>query len=192
MFCYNAGRLQKIIFEVDSHISFKLLNSMRKISASISRFSVLSQFIHGDLGKQSKDIQTVVPDDSSRFMGDNQLPYFQHKDSVVTNANGARSTVSPVSRNFSHVDISIGDPGQNSWYISPLKHILEDFRCSLAVEGPVTLSQDSLAQSNHIWVGNGSMVGFDATVSLCEIKVNNNALMFTLRYLALKALLDLV
>ncbi|XP_051117331.1 uncharacterized protein LOC127242033 isoform X2 [Andrographis paniculata] len=135
----ESGKLQKLLFEVDSFTSLELSTTVRKISASISRFSILSQFMHGSSGE--------------------------------IDVAGASGTSSSVSQKISHVDISISNPGEKDLNASPQKYILKDLQCSIAVDGPVTRDQISRACSNQIWVGNGSILGFDMTLSLCEIKM---------------------
>lgn len=133
--------------------------------------------MHGLLGNKGKVIEgplsAVVRDDSlPRFMGTDHLPFPQRKDPILLDSIDASATSSSISRNLSHVDISISDPGQENLYIGSQKYILKDLQCLVAVEGPMTRGQISPACSNYIWAGSGSILGFDMTVSLCEIKVN--------------------
>ncbi|KAK6129038.1 hypothetical protein DH2020_037218 [Rehmannia glutinosa] len=171
----ESGRLQELLFEVNYHFSLELLNTVRKLSISIPKFSVLSQFIHGDLGHKAKVTQSpfasMVHDDSiSSFISKDSSPSTQHKDSIQPELADSGPSTS-VSQRGSHVGISMSNSGQKHLYISPQKYILTDLRCFLAVEGPVTKAQITPAYLNNIWVGSGSLSGFDMTISLYEIKM---------------------
>ncbi|KAI3452089.1 hypothetical protein Pfo_008754 [Paulownia fortunei] len=172
----ESGRLQELLFEVDFQFRLELLNTVRKMSISISKFSMLSQFMHGDLGHKATVIRTpfssIVPDNSlSSFISKDSSPSLQHKDSIHPDLADASGPSTSVSQRGSHVGISMSNPAPKNLYISPQKYILTDLRCFLAVEGPVTRGRISPAYSNNIWVGSGSISGFDMTISLYEIKM---------------------
>ncbi|GER30822.1 hypothetical protein STAS_06785 [Striga asiatica] len=145
----ESGSRHELLCEVNYHVSFELLDTVRKLSATISKFSMLSRFIH-----KAKDGESIQPD--------------------VSDSGPSTS----VSHRGSHVGISMSDPVQKNQYISPQKYILKDLRCSLAVEGPVTEDQTTLAYLNNIWVGSGSLSGLDITISLYEIKMVLSAFEF--------------
>ncbi|CAA0840903.1 Protein of unknown function (DUF1162 [Striga hermonthica] len=54
----ESGRRHELLCEVNFHVSFELLDTVRKLSATISKFSMLSRFIH----KAKHDIQPDVSD----------------------------------------------------------------------------------------------------------------------------------
>ncbi|KAG8384490.1 hypothetical protein BUALT_Bualt04G0123100 [Buddleja alternifolia] len=144
----ESGRLQELLVEADFHLNLNLLNTMRRISMSISKFSMLSQIM---------DIATgLKPED---------------KDSFRSGLADASGTSPSVSQRGSRVDSSMSNPGQRNLYISPQNYVLKDLQCILEVEGPVIRDQISPAYSNSIWVGNGSISGFDMTISLSQIKM---------------------
>lgn len=150
---------------------------MRKILIRVSKFSLLSQFRHGDQGHKAKGIRSpfssIMPDDSiSRFISKDSSTSLQHKDSMHPDLADASPPTIPVPKRGSHVGISMSNAGQKNLYISPQKYIMKDLICFLAVEKPVTRDRISPAYSDDIWVGSGSISGFDMTISLYEINVS--------------------
>ncbi|KAK4416260.1 hypothetical protein Salat_2451500 [Sesamum alatum] len=177
----ESGRLQELVFEIDFHISLELLAAVRKISFSISKFSMLSRIMYRDLGHKAKFIRSpfsfILPDDSlSNFMSKDSSPSLRHTHSVDSNLAGASGTSSLVSQSGSQVGTSTSNPEHKIFYISPQRYIQKDLRCFVAVEGPVTRELTNPACSNNIWVGSGSISGFDMTISLSEIKMVLSAL----------------
>ncbi|KAL7101240.1 hypothetical protein ACP275_08G043400 [Erythranthe tilingii] len=174
------GKLEQLLLEVDFDFNLELVNTVRKISISISKFCMLSQFMHGNLGQKDNDVRTpfsaIMPDESfSSFISKDSSPSLQHKDSdhpdLADLADASSSSTSVSQRGGSHVGISMRNPGQKDLYISAQRYILKDLRCFLAVEGPVTRDRITPTYSNNIWIGTGSISGFDVTISLCEIKM---------------------
>ncbi|KAL8044377.1 hypothetical protein ABFX02_08G042900 [Erythranthe guttata] len=176
------GKLEQLLLEVDFDFNLELVNAVRKISISISKFCMLSQFMHGNLGQKDNDVRTpfsaIMPDESfSSFISKDSSPSLQHKDFDHPDLADASSSSTSVSqRGGSHVGISMRNPGQKDLYISAQRYILKDLRCFLAVEGPVTRDRITPTYSNNIWIGTGSISGFDVTISLCEIKMVLSAL----------------
>lgn len=172
----NAGKLQELIFEVDLRFGFEL-NSMRKLSINIPRFSVLSQYMQGDLDNKSEVIRgpfsSAVPVNSSIFtsMDMDTVLSLPNRDSIPTDLINADGLSSYVSQNVSRVGTSTSNLGQKILYTSPQTYILKDFQGFLAIEGPVTRSQTSPADPKHIWVGSGSILDLEMTISICTIKV---------------------
>ncbi|KAL0343600.1 UNVERIFIED_CONTAM: hypothetical protein Sangu_1247400 [Sesamum angustifolium] len=158
----ESGRFQELLFEIDFHFSLESLAAVRKISFSISKFSMLSKIMYRDLGHKAKFMRSpfsILPDDSlSNFMSKDTSPSLHHTHSVDSNLAGA------------------SNPEHKIFYISPQRYIQKDLRCSVAVEGPLTRELTNPACSNNIWIGSGSISGFDMTISLSDIKMLLSAL----------------
>ncbi|KAL3616453.1 hypothetical protein CASFOL_039843 [Castilleja foliolosa] len=165
----ESGRLHELLFEVNSHFSLKLLDTVRKISLSISKFSMLARTRQKPKVTQSPFSSTVPDDSKTSFISKDCSPSPQHSDSIQHDLADSGPSTS-VSYGGSHVGISTSNPGQKNPYISLQKYILTDLRCFLAVEGPMTEDQIT-PYSNNIWVGSGSLSGFDMTISLFEINM---------------------
>ncbi|GFP80965.1 hypothetical protein PHJA_000239800 [Phtheirospermum japonicum] len=132
----ESGRLHELLFEVNYHFSLELLDTVRKASISISKFSMLSRSRHKAKVTQSP-FSSMVPDDSiASFISKDCSPSLQHKDSIQHD---------------------LADIGPST-------------SVSQRVEGPVAEDQIS-PYSNNFWVGSGSLLGFDMTISLFEINM---------------------
>ncbi|XP_011099247.1 uncharacterized protein LOC105177708 isoform X2 [Sesamum indicum] len=176
----ESGRFQELLFEIDFHFSLELLAAVRKISFSISKFSMLSKIMYRDLGHKAKFMRSplsILPDDSlSNFMSKDSLPSLHHTHSVDSNLAGASGTSTLVSQRGSQVGTSMSNPEHRIFYISSQRYIQKDLRCFVAVERHVTRELTNPACSNSIWVGSGSISGFDMTISLSDIKMVLSAL----------------
>ncbi|KAL0332240.1 UNVERIFIED_CONTAM: Vacuolar protein sorting-associated protein 13a [Sesamum calycinum] len=176
----ESGRFQELLFEIDFHFSLESLAAVRKISFSISKFSMLSKIMYRDLGHKAKFMRSpfsILPDDSlSNFMSKDTSPSLHHTHSVDSNLAGASGTSTLVSQGGSQVGTSMSNPEHKIFYISPQRYIQKDLRCFVAVEGPVTRELTNPACSNNIWIGSGSISGFDMTISLSDIKMLLSAL----------------
>ncbi|KAL0377792.1 UNVERIFIED_CONTAM: hypothetical protein Sradi_3084700 [Sesamum radiatum] len=143
----ESGRFQELLFEIDFHFSLESLAAVRKISFSISKFSMLSKIMYRDLGHKAKFMRSpfsILPDDSlSNFMSKDSSPFLHHSHSVDSNLAGASGTSTVVLRRGSQVSTSMSNPEHKIFYISP--------------------------QS-------GSISGFDMTISLSDIKMVLSAL----------------
>ncbi|KAL0450266.1 UNVERIFIED_CONTAM: hypothetical protein Slati_1583000 [Sesamum latifolium] len=176
----ESGRFQELLFEIDFHFSLESLAAVRKISFSISKFSMLSKIKYRDLGHKAKFMRSpfsILPDDSlSNFMSKDSSPSLHHTHSVDSNLAGASGTSTLVSQRGSQVSTSMSNPEHKIFYISPQRYIQKDLRCFVAVEGLVTRELTNPACSNNIWIGSGSISGFDMTISLSDIKMVLSAL----------------
>ncbi|KAL8476053.1 hypothetical protein ACS0TY_028647 [Phlomoides rotata] len=171
----ESGKLQELLLEVDFHLSLEVLNTVRKLSIAGSKFSLLSQFRHGHLGHKSKvirsSISAIKTDESiSRLISKDSSTSLQHKDYSYRDLADASSLSTSVPEIGSHVDI-MNNPGKKNLHTSPQKYILKDLQCFLEAERPVTSDGTNPAGSNDNWVGNGSISGFDMTISLYEINM---------------------
>ncbi|KAL6551686.1 hypothetical protein OROGR_007840 [Orobanche gracilis] len=164
------GRLHELLFEVNYHFSLELLDTVRKLSISISKFSMLSRIRHKAKVTRSPFSYMVLDDPVSSFISKDCSLSLQHKESTQPAHSDSDPSTSIFQRS-SHVGITMRGPGQKDLHISPQKYILKDLQCFLAVEGPVTNDQITSAYLNNIWVGSGSLLGFDMTISVCEIKM---------------------
>ncbi|XP_057771209.1 LOW QUALITY PROTEIN: uncharacterized protein LOC130991025 [Salvia miltiorrhiza] len=161
---HESGRIQELLLEVDFHISFEVLNTVRKISIRDSKFSLLSQFRDEDLGHNRKAIQStfssITPDDSvPRFIRKGSWISPHYKDTIHPDLDASPPSTSVPIRS-SHVDI-----------MSRRKYILKELQYSLEVERPATRNSSIPPCSNDIWVGSGYLSQFDVTISLHEINM---------------------
>ncbi|KAL2499748.1 Protein of unknown function (DUF1162) [Abeliophyllum distichum] len=170
----ESGRLQELLLEVDFHLNHKVMSTVKKISLGVSKFSMLSQCIHV-MGQKPRDIQ--IHGFSSGTLDDSSPDSISEGSSVLEQKDTANSVLADTSRSSpstSQNDIYIGSAGgsvtreQKSVHLSFQNYILKEFKSSLAAEWPV--SGDQICP-NKLWVGNGSISGFDLTISLTEIKI---------------------
>ncbi|KAK4393366.1 hypothetical protein Sango_1807400 [Sesamum angolense] len=119
----ESGRFQELLFEIDFHFSLESLAAVRKISFSISKFSMLSKIMYRDLGHKAKFMRSpfsILPDDSlSNFMSKDTSPSLHHTHSVDSNLAGASGTSTLVSQGGSQVGTFMSNPEHKIFYISP-------------------------------------------------------------------------
>ncbi|KZV24988.1 hypothetical protein F511_01958 [Dorcoceras hygrometricum] len=159
------GRLQELLIEVDFNLNLKMLNMARTFSMGIPKFSMVSRIIYGGREHKGKVTQSSLYspiEDSSSLLGNEEAILSGHTDasgSSLRSSEKAFNIESSISRQ-QHKNLRWS---QNS--------IVEDLKCFLAVEGPVTKDQTNHAFLNDFWVGNGSISGLDMTITLLEIKM---------------------
>ncbi|CAA3031419.1 Hypothetical predicted protein [Olea europaea subsp. europaea] len=172
----ESGRLQELLLEVDFHLNHKVLSTVKKVSLGISKFSMLSQYIHVT-GQKPRDIQihgfsSGALDDPSPNLISDGLPVLEQKVTV----HSALADAGYSSPSSSQNDIRIGSSGgsvishseQKNVHLSSQNYILKEFKSFLAAEWPVSGDQFC---PNKLWVGSGFISGFDLTISLTEIKI---------------------
>lgn len=171
------GRLQEVLFEVDFNLNLKLLNMARKFSMGIPRFSVVSRFMHGGMEHKAKVTQNslfspiVSEDSSSNFNGEDSSSLLGNNEVILLGQADASGSSLPSSEKGFHIDSSMNGLRSKNLHISQ-NSIVKDLKCFLAVEEPVTRDQTNDGFfKDHIWDGNGSISGFDMTITLSEIKM---------------------
>ncbi|XP_073288877.1 uncharacterized protein [Primulina huaijiensis] len=171
------GRLQEVLFEVDFNLNLKLLNMARKFSMGIPKFSMISRFMHGGMEHKAKVTQSslfspiVSEDSSSNFNGKDSSSLLGNKEAILSGHADASGSSLPSSEKGFHIDSSMSSLRHKNLHFNQ-NSMVKDLKCFLAVEEPVTRDQTNDAFfKDDIWVGNGSISGFDMTITLSEIKM---------------------
>jgi hypothetical protein len=161
------GRVREFVLEVDVHLKFKLENMRRKFTFDLSRLSIFSQ-VFNDIVENEIQIphfSSVTSNDmvSCSVSGD-PAEGFQHRNEIHL-VNEASCSRDPVPQK----EFSVENCASEGMHLSDHNCILEQLGASMAVEKP----EDGPLHLNQVWVGSGSVSGFDMTISLSEIQVSD-------------------
>lgn len=174
-----AGRLQELLLEATSQFN---LEPPTKISFSISKLSVLSCSF--DLSMKKKIRNANILSLSSVTSNDPSSIYIHGDASVSSNyvnkihsLDDASSSSSNVLQKEYFVDGSgkscMDNVGSQNVLASPQNYVLRNLTASIVVERLTKRNWISSQQTDYFWVGNGSLSGFDMTLSLPEIQVSS-------------------
>lgn len=171
MFYFGAGGFKELQFDADLHLELELVNMNKRFLFDLFRFSILSQILHENVEQQTNNIpiphfSSLMPSDSSSqsLHGDPTLA-FELTDGIHSALNDA-SCSSPCFRQKEPV---VDGSVSGVLDLSRQSYILKQLSASIAVEKPVQGESQVL---NEVWVGTGSITGFDMTISLPEVKVS--------------------
>nr|XP_027078658.1 uncharacterized protein LOC113701943 [Coffea arabica] len=174
------GRFQELLFETNVHLSAEGPKTLNKVSFEISKFSILSQFLHEAAEHQATEIQVphfsaVACDDiSSSIMLGDPLVIEEHENTgqSVTHDSSFMSTSA-----FQHEPFADNLPdlcdntGSKNLHSSPQSYILKELCAVIAVEWPVKRDGTGPLYINQLWVGKGSISGFDMVLSLSQLRM---------------------
>jgi hypothetical protein len=165
--CFTyIGSVREFLLEVDVHSKFKFENMRRKFKFDLSRLSILSQVFHHSVENeiQIPHFSSVTPNDtiSCSASGD-PVAGFQHRNGIHL-VNEASCSMDPVSQK----EFSVKNRASEGMHLSHKNCILERLGAVMAMENP----EDDPLHLNQVWLGNGSVSGFDMTISLSEIQVS--------------------
>lgn len=153
---------------------------LRKVSFEISKISILSQFLE-NLEQETKEIQiphfsSILHNDSSfsSVHGDRSVTV-DHRDLIEPVVDDSSSKSDPQNKLYADrvKDSFENGAGSKNLNSSPQNYILKELCASIVVECAAARYGTDPLCSNKVWVGNGSISGFDMTVSLTEIQVKS-------------------
>lgn len=178
MLNFGAGGFKELQFDADLHLELELANTSKRFLFDLFRLSVLSQILHGNVEQQPNDIQihhfsSLMPSNSSsQSVHEDPTLAFQLADGIHSALNDA-SCSSPRWQKEPVVDDSVS----GALHLSRQSYILKQLSASIAVEKPV---QGESRLLNEVWVGTGSITGFDMTISLPEVKVSPISMLYAI------------
>lgn len=147
------------MLKVGDHLKFELANMRRKLIFDLSRFSIFSQVLHESVENQIQipNFSSVTSINMSCSASGAPAKVFQHRNVIQLDneASCSRDTVE--------------NCASEKFCLSHQKCILEQLGAFVEVEKP---ENDPLHQ-NQVWLGHGSVSGFDVKISLSEIQVRN-------------------
>lgn len=155
------------MLEVDVHLKFKLENMRRKFTFDLSRLSIFSQVFH-DIVENEIHIphfsSVTSNDTTSCSVSGDPAAGFQHRNEIHL-VNEASCSRDPVPQK----EFSVKNCASEGIRLSHQNCILKRVGAFMTVEKP----EDGPLHLNQVWLGNGSVLGFDMTISLSEIQVSN-------------------
>lgn len=160
------------MLEIDIRLNLELVNMRRKFTLDLSSFSILSQIV---FGSAKNEIQIphfasgISNDLLPHFLSGDHTIAFQHRDAIHPLPDGASCSHDPVSRKEALMD----NPVSEGFLLSCQRHILKRLQAFILVRESMSENESGHPHLNPIWVGNGSVSGFDITISLTEIQVSN-------------------
>ncbi|XP_031116040.1 uncharacterized protein LOC116019835 isoform X2 [Ipomoea triloba] len=173
----ESGRLQELLLEATSHFN---LETPTKISFSISKLSILSCSFDVSTKKKIRDtnvlsLSSVTPNDPSSI-------YLHGDASVSSNYVNKVHSLDDASSSSSHVPQKeylpdgsgkscMNNIGSQNLHASPQNYVLRNLTASVVAERLAKRNWVSSQQTDYFWVGNGSLSGFDTTLSLPEIQM---------------------
>ncbi|KAL7193185.1 hypothetical protein ACSBR2_024904 [Camellia fascicularis] len=163
----ESGALKELHFEADFHLNLELTNMNKRFSFDLSRLSILSQILHEIEGQQTNKIQIPHFSSSSHSVHGDPTVAFQHTDGIHSVLDDASCSSPRATRKESPVDNSVS----GVLHLSRQNYILKQLSASIAVEKPVLGEGVRPQLLNQIWLGSGSITGFDMTISLPEIQM---------------------
>ncbi|KAM4118037.1 hypothetical protein ACB094_02G170500 [Castanea mollissima] len=153
----ESGGFREFVLEVDVQLKFELANMIRKLIFHLSRFSIFSQVLH-------ESVENEI-----------QIPNFSSVTSInmSCSASGAPAKVFQ-HRNVIHLDNeascsrdTVENCASKKFCLSHQKCILEQLGAFVEVEKP----ENGPLHQNQVWLGHGSVSGFDVNISLSEIQM---------------------
>ncbi|KAL3526718.1 hypothetical protein ACH5RR_011374 [Cinchona calisaya] len=159
------GRLQELLFEANVHLSVEVRNMQRKVSFEISKFSILSQFLHETAEQQAKEIQVLGDPSVIAEHGNTRQPFLQDSSFMTSSL----PQDEPYADNLK--DSCRDFTGSTNLHSSPQNYILKGLCAVIAVEWPMKRDGSGPLHLNQLWVGKGSISGLDMNLSLTELQI---------------------
>lgn len=156
----SAGSIQEFILEVDLVVNLELANMGGKFFFELSRLSIFSHVLQASTEDEIQILHfssNTSSEFSSGLASGESSVAFQHR-------NGS----SPIDESHTRGPDSPDEVTAN-FQISYQDHILKHLVASVSAEKPL----NSPLQLNDVWVGSGSVSGFDMAISLSELQVGN-------------------
>ncbi|KAE9466916.1 hypothetical protein C3L33_01182, partial [Rhododendron williamsianum] len=166
----ESGGFKELQFDADLHLELELVNMNKRFLFDLFRFSILSQILHENVEQQTNNIpiphfsSLMLSDSSSQSLHGDPTLAFELTDGIHSALNDA-SCSSPCFRQKEPV---VDGSVSGVLDLSRQSYILKQLSASIAVEKPVQGESQVL---NEVWVGTGSITGFDMTISLPEVKM---------------------
>nr|GMD56841.1 uncharacterized protein LOC109189108 isoform X1 [Ipomoea batatas] len=173
----ESGRLQELLLEATSHFN---LETPTKISFSISKLSILSCSFDVSTKKKIRDtnilsLSSVTPNDPSSIYLHGDASVSSNYVNKVHSLDDASSSSSHVPQKEYLADGSgkscMNNIGSQNLHASPQNYVLRNLTASVVAERLAKRNWVSSQQTDYFWVGNGSLSGFDTTLSLPEIQM---------------------
>ncbi|KAK9285530.1 hypothetical protein L1049_024725 [Liquidambar formosana] len=164
----ESGAFRELVLEVDVCLNLELANMRRFFLFDLSRLSILSQILH-----ESEENEVQIPhfssvksnDLSSDFVSGDSTVAFLHRDANWSVFDDASCSSGPISQKEAFGNNCVSQLSR----LSHQSYILKQLRAIISAEKSVPGSENSPLFLNHVWVGSGSVSGFDMTISLSEI-----------------------
>lgn len=167
-----AGKFRELVLEADIRLDLELVNMRKKFMLDLSSLSILSQILCGSVKNeiQIPHFASGISNDllSHSLPGDPTIA-FQRKDGTHPVPDGASSSSDPVSKKEALMHNSVSEGFQ----LSCQRYILKRLRAFILVQKSMPETENVPLHLYPVWVGNGSVSGFDMIISLSEIQVSN-------------------
>ncbi|RVW57283.1 hypothetical protein CK203_111286 [Vitis vinifera] len=146
------------------------VNMRKKFMLDLSSLSILSQILCGSVKNeiQIPHFASGISNDllSHSLPGDPTIA-FQRKDGTHPVPDGASSSSDPVSKKEALMHNSVSEGFQ----LSCQRYILKRLRAFILVQKSMPETENVPLRLYPVWVGNGSVSGFDMIISLSEIQM---------------------
>lgn len=160
-----AGAVQEFIVEVDVCLKFEFANMRKKFTFDLPRLSVFSLVLRDSIKNQIQipHFSSVsLENTSSCPMPGDSAEGFQLGNGLHP-VNEASSSKDPGPQK----EFSLKSCASDGYHLSHHNCILKQLGAFMAMEKP----ENSHLLSYQVWIGSGSVSGFDVTISLAEIQV---------------------
>ncbi|OMO56804.1 hypothetical protein CCACVL1_26268 [Corchorus capsularis] len=150
----ESSHIRELVLELDLILHLDLANMQRKFMFKLSRLSIFSQVFEQSAEDEiriSHLSSTQSNELSSHSISGESAIGFQHEDGSC-----------PVDDNFSRGSVS-----QRVFFLRHQDYILKHLTASLSIEKAVA----SPLEPKQLWVGSGSVLGFEMTILLSELQM---------------------
>uniref|UniRef100_F6I7D8 Vacuolar protein sorting-associated protein 13 VPS13 adaptor binding domain-containing protein n=1 Tax=Vitis vinifera TaxID=29760 RepID=F6I7D8_VITVI len=166
----ESGKFRELVLEADIRLDLELVNMRKKFMLDLSSLSILSQILCGSVKNeiQIPHFASGISNDllSHSLPGDPTIA-FQRKDGTHPVPDGASSSSDPVSKKEALMHNSVSEGFQ----LSCQRYILKRLRAFILVQKSMPETENVPLHLYPVWVGNGSVSGFDMIISLSEIQM---------------------
>ncbi|XP_057976276.1 uncharacterized protein LOC131163647 isoform X2 [Malania oleifera] len=164
----ESGGVREFVLEADFRLNLKLVNK-RRFLFDLSRLSILSQMLDESGGNESQSphfssVKTI--DLSSHVVSGDPITACHQVDSFHSVADHASCSSDPASRRESSMNFASG-----AYRLSHQNYILKQLKAFISIENSVPGEEYGPVCSNQVWVGSGSVSGFDVILSLSEVQM---------------------
>lgn len=167
-----ADKVRELVLEADIHLNFEIVNLRGKFMLDLSSLSILSQILCGSVKNEIQvphSASGLSNDFLSHFFSGDPSIIFQPRDGIHPVTDGASCSSDPVSKkeDLMHNSVSAG------FQLSDRRYILTRLRAFILLQKSMLETENVPLHINPVWIGNGSVSGFDMIISLSEIQVSN-------------------
>ncbi|RAL40781.1 hypothetical protein DM860_008479 [Cuscuta australis] len=167
----ESGGLQELLLETSCEFNLK---APTIYSFSISKLSIISCSFDMTTEQRIRGTNILSPfvmsnerDSSSVISSKYEHNIHSFDDASSSSSHVLQKEIIADDSEKSHTN----NAGSQNLLASPQNYVLRDLSASLVVEQLVLRKRNGSQQLNYFWVGRGSLLGFDMTISLPEIQM---------------------